>query len=97
MLAAPAPHTAPMTLDDEGFQLTVGFVFARSEYEVVFADLARMEVVTIARRKRDREELVCTGRDGSTQTVPVGDQLGAALPDVLGRARAAGLDVSVSP
>lgn len=95
LLFAPTYHLHPLRVDPAGFERHAGLVFAPSSTRVEFAELERIEI-EVTERLRSRSDnltLVTIGRDGTREEHSVGDQLREALPDVLGFAADAGVEI----
>lgn len=99
LVVIPSLVSERVVLNDNGFRLVTGFWFSRTRMAVEFDDTICITVTEKARAQRraaSRKDvnLVCNAKkDDRDQVVPVGDLMKRALPEILARAKAAGVEI----
>jgi hypothetical protein len=90
----PGLLTDNLTIDAKQLSLKTDFWFMPTRHELRFDDVANSDLTAQKRRTRRGSRtsytLECRLKSGATQTVPVGDLMKAALPDVVDRLRSRG-------
>jgi hypothetical protein len=86
------------TVDAEHFEGRYGFWFAPTRYNVRYADLDHIDLVSWEERKRrggtrTKQRLDCVSKSGATTTVQVGDLVRHARDEILDNAVARGVKV----
>lgn len=94
VIVAPALFLDRVVVDNQHFEARYGFWFAPTTHDLTYADVRSMTVVAVpGRRGQTKYELHCALRNGGETVVHVGDLVRYAVPEILTRARAAGVPV----
>jgi len=98
LLVGPPMFLDEVRVDDRHFEGRYGVWFNPTRFNVAYADLDHVNVVTWQERtrrggRRTKQRLDCVGKAGATTTIPLGDLLKHARDEVLERAHAAGVRV----
>jgi len=94
IIVAPAMYSDHVVVDDEHFEDRFGFWFHPSTTTVRFQDLREIHYVGVPdNRGRINYELRCISKTGQTEVVPAGDLAKNAVPEILSRAKARGVEV----
>jgi hypothetical protein len=98
LLVAPAMFLDGVTVDDRHFAGRYGVWLNPLKFDVAYADLDHINVVTWEERtrrggRRTKQRLDCVGKAGGTTTIQLGDLLKHARDEMLERAHAAGVRV----
>jgi hypothetical protein len=98
LLIGPPMFLDGVTVDDRHFEGRYGVWFSPTRFNVAYADLDHINVVTWQERSRrggtrTKQRLDCVGKAGGTTTIQLGDLLKYARNEMLDRAHAAGVRV----
>jgi hypothetical protein len=94
VLIAPSMFTDHVTVDNKHFEARYGIWFTPSVIDVQFADLQKIRYVPV-RDSNDKikYELHCMKRAGGDTVLPIGDLVKFTLPELLEKAKAAGVEI----
>jgi hypothetical protein len=98
LLVGPAMFLDGVTVDDRHFAGRYGIWLSPTKFDVAYADLDHINVVTWEERTRrggtrTKQRLDCVGKAGGTTTIQLGNLLQHARDEMLERAHEAGVRI----
>jgi hypothetical protein len=96
IMVAPAIYSDRVVVDQNHFEANYGLWFSPTIHNIRFQDLREIRYVGVpGRRGRMNYELRCTTTSGEQRVVHAGDLVKNTVPEILERAKARGVAVSI--